>query len=158
MEAVRRAIQNCQMSLRVSPREKGSTGRLSRSGSRMRRRRFPARAQGNQVKRATNRGSADYRCFPPAYVAAGRRLPLSPQPTSSRLTPSSLHRCLQRHDISRLPEVEGSKPSKKTLKAYRIGDFYIDIAEFQTAVGKLHRSTSILPSITSTNSPSCNWS
>lgn len=28
------------------------------------------------------------------------------------LTRSSLHRCLQRHGISRLPEVEGDKPDK----------------------------------------------
>ena len=36
---------------------------------------------------------------------------------------SSLHRCLQRHDISRLPEVEGDKPAKKTFKAYPLGYF-----------------------------------
>ncbi|MGY3396288.1 hypothetical protein ACVWW6_008879 [Bradyrhizobium sp. USDA 3311] len=51
---------------------------------------------------------------------------------------SSLHRCLQRHGISRLPEVEGSKPSKKKFKAYPIGYFHIDIAELQTAEGKLY--------------------
>jgi transposase-like protein len=30
--------------------------------------------------------------------------------TISHLTRSSMHRCLQRHGISRLPEVEGDKP------------------------------------------------
>lgn len=54
------------------------------------------------------------------------------------LTRSSLHRCLQRHGISRLPETEGSKPTKKKFKAYPIGYFHIDIAELQTAEGKLY--------------------
>jgi len=34
--------------------------------------------------------------------------------------------------------VEGSKPSKKKFKAYPIGYFHIDIAELQTAEGKLY--------------------
>ena len=53
------------------------------------------------------------------------------------LTRSSLHRCYQRHGISRLPDIEGDKPAKKTFKAYPIGFFHIDIAEVQTAQGKL---------------------
>lgn len=32
------------------------------------------------------------------------------------LTRSSLHRLFQRHDISRLPEMDGEKPAKKKLK------------------------------------------
>jgi transposase len=59
------------------------------------------------------------------------------QPTIPHLTRSSLHRCLQRHGISRLPEVDGDKPAKKKFKAYPIGYFHIDIAEVQTAEGKL---------------------
>jgi transposase InsO family protein len=59
------------------------------------------------------------------------------QATIPHLTRSSLHRCLQRHDISRLPDVEGAKPSKKKFKSYPIGYFHIDIAEVQTAEGKL---------------------
>jgi transposase InsO family protein len=59
------------------------------------------------------------------------------QATIPNLTRSSLHRCYQRHGISRLPEVEGDKPAKKTFKAYPIGFFHIDIAEVQTAQGKL---------------------
>lgn len=54
------------------------------------------------------------------------------------LTRCSLHRCLQRHGISRLPDVEGDKPAKKRFKSYLIGYFHIDIAEVQTAAGKLH--------------------
>ena len=57
------------------------------------------------------------------------------QPTSARLTRSSLHRCLQRHGISPLPEVEGDKPKQK-FKRYPIGYFHIDIAEVRTAEGK----------------------
>ena len=60
------------------------------------------------------------------------------QATIPHLTRSSLHRCLQRHGISRLPDVEGDKPAKKKFKAYPIGYFHIDIAEVRTAEGKLY--------------------
>ena len=60
------------------------------------------------------------------------------QPAIPHLTRSSLHRCLQRHGISRLPDVEGDKPAKKKFKRYPIGYFHIDLAEVQTAEGKLH--------------------
>lgn len=59
------------------------------------------------------------------------------QPTIPHLTRSSLHRCLQFHGISRLPEIEGDKPGKKKFKRYPIGYFHIDIAQVQTAEGKL---------------------
>ena len=59
------------------------------------------------------------------------------QATIPNLTRSSLHRCYQRHGISRLPEVEGDKPAKKAFKPYPIGFFHIDIAEVHTAQGKL---------------------
>lgn len=48
-----------------------------------------------------------------------------------------MHRCLHRHGISRLPDGEGDKEPKKKFKAYPIGFFHIDIAEVQTAQGKL---------------------
>ena len=81
-----------------------------------------------------------------AIIIAFRRHTLLPlddclyalQPTIPHLTRSSLHRCLQRHGISRLPDVEGDKPDKKKFKRYPIGYFHIDIAEVQTAEGKLH--------------------
>jgi transposase-like protein len=60
------------------------------------------------------------------------------QATIPTLTRSSLHRCLQRHGISRLPEIDGDKEPKKRFKSYPIGFFHIDIAEVQTAEGKLH--------------------
>src|ERR1700753_1578703 len=46
------------------------------------------------------------------------------QATVPHLTRSSLHRCLQRHGIRRLPEVEGGgKPGRKKFERYPIGDF-----------------------------------
>ena len=56
------------------------------------------------------------------------------QATIPHLTRSSLHRCLQRHGISQLPNVAGDKPAKKAFKAYPIGFF--NITEVQTAEGK----------------------
>lgn len=80
-----------------------------------------------------------------AVVVAFRRHTLLPlddclyalQPTIPHLTRSSLHRCLQRHGISRLPDMEGDKPAKKKFKRYPIGYFHIDIAEVRTGEGKL---------------------
>ena len=60
------------------------------------------------------------------------------QATIPRLTRSSLHRCLKRHGISRLPEIAGEKPAKQPFKAYPIGYFHIDIAEVRTEEGKQH--------------------
>jgi transposase InsO family protein len=80
-----------------------------------------------------------------ALIVAFRRHTLLPlddclyalQATIPHLTRSSLHRCFQRHDISRLPEVEGSKPRQK-FRAYPIGYFHIDLAEVRTEEGKLY--------------------
>jgi hypothetical protein len=60
------------------------------------------------------------------------------QATVPQLTRSSLHRCLERHGISRLPEVEGSKPGRKKFQRYPIGYFHVDLAEVRTAEGKLY--------------------
>lgn len=60
------------------------------------------------------------------------------QETIPHLTRSSLHRCFQRHDISRLLEVEQSQIAKKKFKQYSIGYFHIDIAEVRTEEGKLY--------------------
>ena len=54
------------------------------------------------------------------------------QPTIPHLTRSSLHRCLQRHGISRLPDMDGDKPKKQRFKRYPIGFFHSDIAELRT--------------------------
>ena len=61
------------------------------------------------------------------------------QPSSiTHLTRSALHRCLQRHGISRLPDMAGDKPKRQKFKRYPIGFFHIDIAEVQTVEGKLY--------------------
>jgi hypothetical protein len=60
------------------------------------------------------------------------------QATIPHLTRSSLHRCLQRHGISRLPDIEDGKGIKRKFKAYPIGYFHIDIAEVRTAEGRLY--------------------
>jgi hypothetical protein len=81
-----------------------------------------------------------------AVVVAFRRHTLLPlddclqelQPTIPHLTRSSLHRCLQRHGISRLPQVEGEASAKRKFKAYPIGYFHLDIAEVRTAQGRLY--------------------
>jgi hypothetical protein len=81
-----------------------------------------------------------------AVIVAFRRYTLLPlddclyalQPTIPHLTRSSLHRCLQRHGISRLPDTEGTKPARKKFKAYPIGFFHIDLAEVRTQEGKLY--------------------
>ena len=38
------------------------------------------------------------------------------QSSIPHLTRSALHRCLQRHGISRLPDVEGDKPKRQKFK------------------------------------------
>jgi transposase InsO family protein len=60
------------------------------------------------------------------------------QATIPHLTRSSLHRCLQRHGISKLPDVEGGKTAKHKFKTYPIGYFHIDIAEVRTEEGRLY--------------------
>lgn len=50
------------------------------------------------------------------------------------LSRSSLHRCLQRHGISRLPKADHKKP--KRFKSCEIGYFHIDIAELRYECGK----------------------
>jgi transposase-like protein len=81
-----------------------------------------------------------------AMVVSFRRHTLLPlddclyalQATIPHLTRSSLHRCLQRHDISRLPDITGEKPQRKKFASYPIGYFHIDIAEVRTEEGKLY--------------------
>ncbi len=136
--AVRRAIQPRQGSVRALARRFGVSpttvqkwrGRSTTSDAKM----------GPKDARSTVLTPGEE-----AVVVAFRRHTLLPlddclyalQPTIPRLTRSSLHRCLERHGISRLPEVEGDKPEKKRFAAYPIGYFHIDIAEVRTEEGKL---------------------
>ena len=81
-----------------------------------------------------------------AVVVAFRRHTLLPlddclyalQATIPHLTRSSLHRCLQRHGISRLPKIETAAPGKRKFKTDPLGYFRIGIAEVQTAQGRLY--------------------
>lgn len=137
-EAVRRAIQHSQESLRVLAKRYGS----------------------NQKTVAKWKKRTAVKDLPPgprdvhstvlsieeeAIIVAFRKHTLLPlddclyalQATIPHLTRSSLHRCLQRHGISRLPEVTGDKEPKRKFKTYPVGYFHIDIAEVQTAEGKL---------------------
>ena len=64
-----------------------------------------------------------------AVVVAFRRHTLLPlddclyslQPSIPCLTRSALHRCLQRHGISRLSDMTGVRPAKQKFKVYAIG-------------------------------------
>ena len=81
-----------------------------------------------------------------AAVIAFRRHTLLPlddclyalQSSIPALTRSSLHRCLQRHGISRLPETADAQVAKKRFKTYPIDYFHLDIAEVHTAEGRLY--------------------
>ena len=81
-----------------------------------------------------------------AIIVAFRRHTLLPlddclyalQVTIPHLTRSSLHRCLQRHGIARLPDTDGDKPRRAQFKPYPIGYFHIDLAEVRTEPGKLY--------------------
>ncbi|HEX8555480.1 MAG TPA: IS481 family transposase [Sphingomonas sp.] len=138
-EAVRRAIQHSQESLRALARRHGVN---QKTIAKWKKRRSTADLPtGPKDPRSTSLSIEEE-----AVVVAFRRHTLLPlddclyalQATVPHLTRSSLHRCLQRHGISRLPEVEGDKPAKHKFKSYPIGYFHIDIAEVRTEQGKLY--------------------
>lgn len=60
-----------------------------------------------------------------------------------QLTRSSLHRCLQRHGIARLPNTDDEQPKRSRFKRYLTGYLHIDIAEVRTQEGKLYRCVAI---------------
>ena len=138
-EAVRRAIHNSQESLRALSKRFGINQKTVAK--------WKKRASVADLSTGpTDPRSTVLAIEEEAIIVAFRRHTLLPlddclytlQPTIPHLTRSSLHRCLSRHGISRLPEVEGDKPRKKKFKSYPIGYFHIDIAEVQTAEGKLY--------------------
>ena len=57
--------------------------------------------------------------------------------TIPALRRSSLHRCLEHHGISRLLEVEGNTPAKEKFHSHPIG-FHLHIAELRSVEGKLY--------------------
>jgi len=138
-EAIRRAIQHSQASLRALARRYGinpkTVAKWKKRGS------VTDLPTGPREPKSTVLSIEEE-----AIVIAFRRHTLLPlddclyalQSTIPHLTRSSLHRCLQRHGISRLPQVEGDTPDKRKFKPYPIGYFHIDIAEVRTEEGKLY--------------------
>ena len=138
-EAVRRAIQHSQESLRALSKRYGIN---PKTVAKWKRRGCVADLRtGPKDPKSTVLSIEDE-----AIIVGFRRhtqLPLDDclyalQATIPHLTRSSLHRCLQRHGISRLPDVEGGTRIKRKFKAYPIGFFHIDIAEVRTEQGKLY--------------------
>jgi Integrase core domain len=136
-EAIRRAIQHSQESLRTLSRRHGIN---PKTVAKWRKRSSTAdHRTGPTVPKSTVLSIEQEAVI----VAFRKHTPLDDclyalQATIPQLTRSSLHRCLERHGISRLPEVEGDKPRKKKFDSYPIGFFHIDLAEVRTAEGKLY--------------------
>jgi transposase InsO family protein len=138
-EAIRRAIQNSQASLRGLAKRYGINPKTVAKWKR--RTSVADQPTGPRAPHSTVLSGEEE-----AIVVAFRRHTLLPlddclyalQATIPHLTRSSLHRCLKRHGISRLPEVTGDKPDKRRFKAYPIGYFHIDIAEVRTEEGRLY--------------------
>jgi hypothetical protein len=138
-EAIRRAIQHSQASLRALALRYGinpkTVAKWKKRGS------VTDLPTGPREPKSTVLSIEEE-----AILIAFRRHTLLPlddclyalQPAIPHLTRSSLHRCLQRHGISRLPQVEGDTPDKRKFKPYPIGYFHIDIAEVRTEEGKLY--------------------
>ena len=113
-EAIRRAIQHSEASLRALSKRYGIN---QKTVAKWKRRTSVADVRpGPKEARSTVLSIDDE-----AVVVAFRRHTLLPlddclyalQATIPHLTRSSLHRCLQRHGISRLPEVDGDKPDRR---------------------------------------------
>src|ERR1700740_3433109 len=137
--AIRRAIQHSQASLRALAKRYGIN---QKTVAKWKKRTSSADLPtGPRDPKSTSLSIDDE-----AIIAAFRRHTLLPlddclyalQVTLPHLTRSSLPRCLQRHGISRLPDVEDGKGIKRKFKAYPIGYFHIDIAEVRTAQGRLY--------------------
>ena len=138
-EAIRRAIQNSQASLRALSKRYGINPKtVAKWKKRVSVADLPT---GPKEPKSTSLSVEDE-----AIIVAFRKHTLLPlddclyalQATIPHLTRSSLHRCLQRHGISRLPDVEDGKGIKRKFKTYPIGYFHIDIAEVRTQEGKLY--------------------
>lgn len=138
-EAVRRAIQHSQASLRALAKPYSIN---PKTVSKWKKRTSVADLPTGPKEPKSTALSGDDE----AIIVAFRRHTLLPpddclyslQATIPHLTRSSLHRCLQRHGISRLPDIEGDKQPRKKFKAYPIGFFRIDIAEVRMGEGKLY--------------------
>ncbi|QRE75500.1 IS481 family transposase [Methylobacterium aquaticum] len=137
--AIRRAIQHSQDSLRQLATRYGIN---PKTVAKWKKRSSTADCRtGPSEPKSTVLSSEDE-----AVIVAFRRHTLLPlddclyalQATIPHLTRSSLHRCLQRHGISRLPDTSDEQPKRSKFKRYPIGYFHIDIAEVRTQEGKLY--------------------
>jgi transposase InsO family protein len=138
-EAIRRAIQHSQASLRQLAKRYGINPKTVAK--------WKARsATADERTGPREPRSSVLSVAEEAVVIAFRRHTLLPlddclyalQPSIPHLTRSSLHRCFQRHGVSRLPDTDGDKPQRSRFKHYPIGFFHIDIAEVRTEQGKLY--------------------
>jgi transposase InsO family protein len=143
-EAVRRAIQHSQESLRALAKRYGVNQKTVAK--------WKKRSSASDLRTGPRDARSTVLTIEEeAVIVAFRRYTLLPLddclyallPTIPALTRSSLHRCLQRHGVGRLPDIDGDKPAKKKFKAYPIGYFHIDIAEVRTEQGKLHMFVAI---------------
>ena len=138
-EAIRRAIQRSQESLRTLAKRHGIN---PKTVAKWRKRSFVADLPTGPKQPSSTVLSIEEE----AIVVAFRRHTLLPlddclyalQPTIPHLTRLSLHRCLKRHGISRLPQVENESAEKRKFKTYPIGYFHTDIAEVRREEGKLY--------------------
>lgn len=117
-EAVRRAIQHSQESVRVLAKRHGINPKtVAKWKMRTTVADLPT---GPKAPKSTVLTIEEE-----AIIVAFRRHTLLPlddclyalQATIPNLTRSNLHRCLHRHGISRLPDIEGDKPAKKRFKS-----------------------------------------
>ena len=153
-ETVRRAIQNSQESLRALARRYGINQKTVAKWKK--RETVVDLPTGPKDLKSTVLSIEDE-----AIIIAFRRHTLLPlddclyalQPTIPRLTRSSLHRCLQRHGISRLPDVEPS-PKRKSSRPTRLAS---SISTSPRSRPLRASFTSMSPSTAPANSPSCNW-
>ena len=58
--------------------------------------------------------------------------------TMPKLTRSALHRCLQRHGISRLPKDPDSASKRRQFAETKIGYVHVDSCQLRSAEGKVH--------------------
>ena len=136
-EAVRRAIQQSEQSMTALAERHGID---RKTVAKWKRRSFAHdAAMGPKRPRSTSLTPEEE-----ATVVAFRQHTLLPlddclyalQASIPHLTRSSLHRCLQRHGLSRLTDVRGGATKKRAFKEYPIGYVHIDIAEVRTEEGK----------------------
>src|SRR5579871_506518 len=119
-EAVRRAIQHSQESLRTLAKRYGIN---QKTVAKWKKRGSVADLPTGPKDAASTVLSVEEE----AVIVAFRRHTLLPlddclyalQPTIPHLTRSSLHRCLQRHGISRLPQVDGDKEPRRSSRPTR---------------------------------------